>query len=227
MSDQTAIWRYLQQEAPESFDNSRWRLSYLATLLPPGKVLNIGIGGGFLEDAALRRGAEVYSLDPIPETAQMLKTRLGISAIAGYSQSIPFTDSYFDAVVASELLEHLEEPVLNATLEEICRVLVPGGTFIGTVPAREVLSESIVVCPCCGERFHRMGHHHAFTSETITQRLEPLFRVQRVQERTFVAWQALNWKGKVEGLLRLALNRVGVHGRNENIVFVARRSQSG
>ena len=226
MSDQTAIWRYLQQEAPESFDNSRWRLSYLATLLPAGKVLNIGIGGGFLEEAALRRGAEVYSLDPIPETARMLRERLGVKAVAGYSQSIPFTDSSFDAVVASELLEHLEDSALDASLKEISHVLVPGGMFIGTVPAREVLSESMVVCPCCGERFHRMGHHHAFTLETITERLEPLFRVHNVKERTFVAWQALNWKGKLEGLLKLSLNRIGVHGRNENIVFVARRWES-
>jgi hypothetical protein len=39
----------------------------------------------------------------------------------------------------------------------------------------------------------------------------------------FVDWTALNWKGRGVAAMKKLLSLIGVHGRNENIVFVARR----
>ncbi|KEF42667.1 MAG: hypothetical protein ER33_05230 [Cyanobium sp. CACIAM 14] len=43
-----------------------------------------------------------------------------------------FEDRSFDVVICNEVLEHVYD--LPAALRSICRVLVPGGMFIGTVP---------------------------------------------------------------------------------------------
>lgn len=46
--------------------------------------------------------------------------------------SIPETDGSFDAVLCTEVLEHVPDPV--RALEELARVLKPGGTLILSVP---------------------------------------------------------------------------------------------
>jgi SAM-dependent methyltransferase len=45
---------------------------------------------------------------------------------------IPIPDGSFDSAMATEVLEHVPDP--TATLREVHRVLVPGGTFFFTVP---------------------------------------------------------------------------------------------
>ncbi len=47
-------------------------------------------------------------------------------------QKIPFADNYFDSVFSSEVLEHVFEP--EDALDEINRVLKPGGRILMTVP---------------------------------------------------------------------------------------------
>ena len=76
-------------------------------------------------------------------------------AAVGYSDAIPFPNAHFDVVVMSEVLEHLPEDVLTSSLCEVDRVLRLHGRFIGTVPADEELAANQVVCPRCGEVFHR------------------------------------------------------------------------
>jgi SAM-dependent methyltransferase len=51
---------------------------------------------------------------------------------ANVEEPLPFGDASFDAVVAGELLEHLQFP--DALVAEIRRVLRPGGVLAGSVP---------------------------------------------------------------------------------------------
>lgn len=223
---QDRIWEYYQNDAAESFAGSHARLTYLADQLAvPGKVLDIGVGSGVFEEFAAARGLEVYALDPSERSIAALRERLALGerAQVGYSTAIPFPDDTFDAVVVSEVLEHLTDEVLAQSLPEIRRVLRPGGLLIGTVPARERLADQIVVCPDCGSRFHRWGHKQSFDCARMSALLSEHFDVERVYERRFVTWSILNWKGKVAALLQLGLHAVGVKGSNENVVFRARK----
>jgi len=47
---------------------------------------------------------------------------------------LPFEDNTFDVVTIVEIIEHLEVPVIEALLQEVLRVLVPGGRVILTTP---------------------------------------------------------------------------------------------
>ncbi len=94
-------------------------------------------------------------------------------------------------VVMSEVLEHLEDDVLSATLAEVRRVLVECGIFIGTVPANENLRLNAVVCPCCNETFHRWGHVRTFSEASLRAALETTLRVARIDNHFFTPWDDL------------------------------------
>jgi SAM-dependent methyltransferase len=222
--NQDRIWEYYQNRAPESFEGSHNRLNFLVKQIKPhSRVLDIGVGAGNFERMALVAGHDVYALDPSETSIQKLRERLklGEKAQIGYGQNMPFPSNFFDAVVVSEVIEHLSPDVTQAVLVEIGRVLCNGGILLGTVPARENLQESMVVCPHCGEIFHRWGHLQAFTPDTMRELLSPRFTVQVIIERPFITWQQFNWRGKLVHLLRMALWHLGSHSSNEHIFFHA------
>jgi SAM-dependent methyltransferase len=228
MMNQDAIWDYFQNEVPQNFAGTETRLGYLARLIPsPAKVLNIGVGAGTFEGQAIARGLTVFSLDPNAKSIERVQQIYGLGdrARVGYSQQIPFLDSHFDAVVLSEVIEHLSDDILAATLREVARVLRTGGQIIGTVPAREQLAENTVVCPDCSKRFHRFGHVQSFNPDRLRALLNPHFSEIRIWERPFVPFSRLSWKGKIRGVVRLLLYFCGSHGAHENMVFIARRSE--
>jgi SAM-dependent methyltransferase len=221
---QSLIWDYYQNERPETFLGAWARLEFLAKQIsPPGKVLNVGIGGGIFEDIAIKRNLEVSSVDPDAGTVERLRHRLevGKRAKVGSIENLPFPDNVFDAVVVSEVLEHLSDESLENGLSEIARVLRRGGRIIGTVPARENLDEQFAVCPECGKQFHRWGHVQSFTITRLTRILGQKFVVQKVVERPFVTLRQLNLKGRIVGVVKLALWALGMHGGGESIVFIA------
>lgn len=221
---QELIWDYFQNEAPDSFEGSSARLRFLSERIRPTEcVLNVGCGTGIFERLALARGNDVYSLDPNEKSIQHLRTQLnlGEKAKTGYIQNMPFADSFFDVVVVSEVLEHLTSEVSRQGLADIRRVLKPGGRIIGTVPSREDLRQQMVVCPCCGQKFHRWGHEQSFDVPKMRTALAELFAVTTVIERPFSAWRTLNWKGKIMSALKSGLWRLGCHGSNENVFFEA------
>lgn len=222
---QEKIWEYFQAKpGMEGVFKSESRYFHLADQIPSGAVvLNIGVGRGGLEEILIGRGIEVYCLDPGNESIEAVRARLGLGerAKVGFCQKIPFAAESFDVVVMSEVLEHLSDEVIRATVPEVRRVLKGGGVFIGTVPAEENLQDNIVVCPCCGEVFHRWGHVQSFTEDRLTGFLRPGFRTVDVRRRYFGNWKDLNWKGKVGLISKRLSSALGLKGKSENFLFMA------
>ncbi|OLE97352.1 MAG: hypothetical protein AUG75_09315 [Cyanobacteria bacterium 13_1_20CM_4_61_6] len=103
-------------------------------------------------------------------------------------------------------------------------MLVVGGFLLGTVPYQEKLLDNIILCPHCGQAFHRWGHHQSFTPQRLKRLLDHQFTIVKIWVRPFIPWKKLNWKGKAFGALQLLLSFLGAHGKNENIVFYAKKS---
>lgn len=226
IENQDRIWDYYQNDEPGRFAGGAARQAYLVRLVRSHRrVLNVGTGAGTFERLAIRAGVEVYSLDPSQRSIAALREELamGDRARVGYSQEMPFADGVFDAVVISEVMEHLSDEVLDQTLAEIWRVLTPEGWMVGTVPARENLAAQRIMCPDCGKVFHRWGHQQAFDVGAMRQRLSTRFVVHDVRERLFVDYASLNWKGRMIGFIQMMAHRFGVRGSNEHLVFVARK----
>ena len=95
------------------------------------RVLDLGCRSGALTKHFLN-GNEVVGLD-VDRLALEKAAALGIEPVqANVEEPLPFEDASFDAVVAGELLEHLQFP--DALVGEIRRVLRPGGVIVGSVP---------------------------------------------------------------------------------------------
>lgn len=110
------------------------------------RLLDIGCGFGRHSYEALRRGADVVSSDfSLPELVEVEQTVAAMEAYGelpnGVSSSscngdvtrLPFPDGSFDRIIASEILEHIDDDM--GALSELVRILRPGGTFAATVPA--------------------------------------------------------------------------------------------
>jgi len=225
---QDAIWDHFQNEGVAAFSQAGPRVEFLVKRLMPGeKVLDIGVGSGALVSSAHRKGIEVWALDPSLRSIEKLRTALNMSerAQVGYSQNIPFGDEQFDAVIMTEVLEHLDDETRNKTLREIYRVLRSGGRFIGTVPAREKLEQAEVVCPNCNHHFHRWGHQVSFDVRSMYDFLGQVFIVETVHERFFNDWISAQLTRRLTGIVKkfLSWRGLGTYGQARNIYFVARK----
>ncbi len=95
------------------------------------RVLDLGCRSGALTQHFVE-GNDVVGLD-VDRAALEKAAQLGIeTVVANVDEPLPFPDASFDAVVAGELLEHLQFP--DAVVVEARRILRPGGVFVGSVP---------------------------------------------------------------------------------------------
>ena len=95
------------------------------------RVLDLGCRSGALTRHFLE-GNSVVGLD-VDSAALEKAAALGIEPVrANVEEPLPFEDASFDVVVAGELFEHLQFP--DALVDEIRRVLRPGGVLAGSVP---------------------------------------------------------------------------------------------
>jgi len=224
---QDRIWSHFQTVEPEAFAAAIPRLKFLVrsighkvkTARPV--VLNIGVGSGAFEQLASAKGWEVHSLDPDAVAINKL-TEAGIHGHVGYIERMELANATFDAVIASEVLEHLSAEQRSAGMAEIARVLKPTGWFLGTVPYNEDLKTGNVVCPCCGAVFHRWGHQASFTLERMRQELEPHFVVNELRRTAFVSFGDRGVAGKVKSAARWLLARWGQMIASPSIYWAAR-----
>jgi SAM-dependent methyltransferase len=147
---------------------------------PGDRLLDMGCGGGRHAFEAARRGARVVALDTdrseldqvtavfaaMAEAGEIGEGGSG-QAVSGDATGLPFDDGSFDKVIAAEVLEHL--PADQAAMNEIARVLRPGGMAAVTVPAW--LPER--VCWRLSDDYHNNpgGHIRIFTKRELITKL--------------------------------------------------------
>jgi SAM-dependent methyltransferase len=117
-----------------TWDNARYRTYLLERLTPASRVLDIGAGRGRIPEMNLRgQVREIVGIDPDPCVLQNPYLDQSIHH-PDVLAPLPFPDGSFDAVVTSNVLEHVESPV--PFFREVRRVLRPGGLFISKTPNR-------------------------------------------------------------------------------------------
>lgn len=150
--------------------------------LPEGAaVLDLGCGNGRHTFAALRDGFDVVAFD-LDEAALRnvtgmttamklegeLAPRLLDAAVRGDALRLPFADDSFEAIVVSEVLEHIPDD--RDAMAEINRVLRPGGKLAVSVP--RWWTEA--VCWVLSDEYHDRpgGHVRIYRDGELQQRLE-------------------------------------------------------
>jgi ubiquinone/menaquinone biosynthesis C-methylase UbiE len=102
--------------------------------LKPGKLLDVGCGGGQFMHQMHNLGWTVTGLDFDGKAVENAKIRYG-SALTFLHTDLPgakFPDNFFDAVTMNHVIEHVPDPV--ALLKEARRILKVGGRLIATTP---------------------------------------------------------------------------------------------
>lgn len=100
--------------------------SYLDVDVP---TLDLGCGSARISNYFLKKSL-YFGIDVDDRVSKKLKSEIHFKIYDG--KYLPFTDREFDQVVAMEVFEHIDD--LHTTIEEIHRVLKPGGRIIVTVP---------------------------------------------------------------------------------------------
>lgn len=146
------------------------------------RLLDLGCGFGRHAFEALRRGARVIACDmALPELEQVVGTAtamveageiapgLSCTSVNGDGTRLPFGDDAFDRIIASEVMEHVPDD--QAALDELTRVLRPGGTIAVTVPAW--LPERI--CWALSDEYHAPevdgGHIRIYTEGELRRKM--------------------------------------------------------
>lgn len=112
--------------------SKKWRtLSRFLGDISRGKLLDVGCADGTTAVYIAKQypKIEVYGMDYFDKVIKYAKKiHPEVEFLHGDAHKIPFKPKTFDVVVATEVLEHLENP--KQALSEIHRVLKPGGILI-------------------------------------------------------------------------------------------------
>jgi ubiquinone/menaquinone biosynthesis C-methylase UbiE len=145
------------------------------------RILDIGCGTGRHTSAAfgfpnvVAMGIDI-NFDDVLETRRRLNTHKEFGSHGGgeYGVSVadmcalPFRDNFFDLVICSEVLEHIQDH--NTAISEAVRVLKPGKTLAVSVP--RYLPERI--CWALSDNYHtvRKGHVRIYKKKTLVNLLK-------------------------------------------------------
>jgi SAM-dependent methyltransferase len=147
---------------------------------PHEQVLDLGCGFGRHAFEVYRRGANVVAVDRSAQELEQVSGLFRAMAASGEAPSdvvartvradllaLPFPDASFDAVIASEVLEHIPSDI--GALAEIARVVRPGGRVAVTVP--RWWPER--VCWALSREYHDVegGHVRIYRGDVLEQRL--------------------------------------------------------
>lgn len=115
------------------------KLLHLLDINKGEKILDVGCEVGAMMVYTGLMGAEVSGVDIDPDSvkkANLYLEKYGIKgrAIAGDARNLEFPDNSFDKVVSSDFLEHMKSEDNIRVLEEIRRVVKPGGIIVIKTP---------------------------------------------------------------------------------------------
>lgn len=112
------------------------------------RLLDVGCGGGLLSEPFAALGCQVSGVDRSLPTLEAARThaaqsRLAIDYREASAEALPFDSASFDVVSCCDVLEHVDD--LDKVVQEIARVLKPGGVFLFDTINRTLRSKLIAI----------------------------------------------------------------------------------
>jgi len=156
------------------FWNGRWqaaeipghdvaRIKKILELIPDDveSILDVGCGDGRVTNALSFRYPLVIGVDISTTGLEKVQTKV----VCGSGAAIPFMDNTFDLVLCGQVLEHLDDTALDATVSELTRV--SRKYVLVDVPSKENLELGMVKCNKCLSVFHSSLHLRSFSAESL------------------------------------------------------------
>ena len=170
-----------------AFDPGRtrvWRAiaEHLQRYVPEGATV-CELGAGYADLVNQLRAPRKYAVDRFEGTARYCAA--GVTFLLGDVSRLALADDSIDVLFASNLLEHLAEECLSATMDEIVRTLRQGGRLVIVQPNY----------PYCYRRYwDDFTHVKAWSHESLPDYLRSRgLEVERVEPRCL----PLSFKGRL------------------------------
>lgn len=193
------------------------------------RVLDVGCGSGVISDRMADKGAEVVGIDANPDAvafAQRTYGRPGITFLEGYLDALDLPPRSFDGATCLEVIEHVYPPQVETLLQDLFRILRPGGRLLITTPNYRGLWPIVEwAADRMASTAHMDGDQHVtrFHRRMLRTALENAgFSVERLRTTCtfapFVAgvwWRAGRWVDRAERRIDLPFGNI--------LVAVARR----
>ena len=126
--------------------DQHWQCDERALRPLQGKsALDVGCGAGLLAEPLARLGARMTAVDPSADLIDAAREHaagqgLDIDYRAGLVEQV---EGEFDLITAMEVIEHTPDP--QAFLDQLGRLLVPGGLLILSTPNRTAWSKLLTI----------------------------------------------------------------------------------
>jgi 2-polyprenyl-3-methyl-5-hydroxy-6-metoxy-1,4-benzoquinol methylase len=154
----------------------RARYWWISRLVQGCRVLDAGCGMGYGSAILAEAGAaEVIAIDNVEPVVEAAQSRVPstVQVQQGDVAHLTLDADSFDVVVCFEVIEHVQEP--EAVLDELARVLRPGGVLAVSSPNRDAYPPG------------NPHHVHEFQPEELRRALEERFaHVQILRQHDFV-----------------------------------------
>jgi 2-polyprenyl-3-methyl-5-hydroxy-6-metoxy-1,4-benzoquinol methylase len=185
-----------------------------------GRIMDFGCGLGhligYMLDDGLRAGGADFSPDAVAHVRDTFGGRPnfdGAELISSLPSALPTAG--YDVVFLLETVEHLLPDDLDATVQELHRILKPGGWVVVSTPNEENLQTAQVLCPDCGATFHSVQHVRTWSADSLSAFMSRHgFRRHRA-EGTYLA----------PTRLLMAALRVGSK-RRPHLIYVGRKASA-
>ena len=187
---------------------------------PPRSLLSIGCGTAPLGPAVVAMGARYTGMDfspPMIDTARRLMGDLMAAGAArlllGEARNVPFPDAAFDTVLAMGLVEYVPRGQVTRVMQEVARLLAPGGAAIVTIPKRWCWSRMLNAVSSPVRRIIAWRPHSANSKLHCNEAFHRLYLTPAELDRI----------GRSAGLLKLAERHYNVQIAGGPFIWLAPR----
>jgi ubiquinone/menaquinone biosynthesis C-methylase UbiE len=151
-------------------------------------ILDYGCGSGRKALDFASKNVNIYAVDTDKKSLSILEKNILNKNIKNISitkieknRSLLFKNSFFDRVILSEVLEHVDSP--SSVIEEIYRVMKKGGILCVSIPTSTTERVYNFLNP---NYYSKAGHRRVFTKNEIILLLESEgFGVNKIYKENF------------------------------------------
>jgi ubiquinone/menaquinone biosynthesis C-methylase UbiE len=188
--DQLSFYRNFYEQPGIRYENvgSEERVALTLKMVPSTiySCVDLGCGDGTIIDQLDFEFFKV-GLDISYNALKNVKTK---NRIISRSNALPFRSNYYDLVICTEVLEHLQNEEFDLTINEIERAAKR--YILISVPYQENLSQKQILCPECGYIFHIYMHMRSFSLSQIEKLFKNFYLEQykfsNTQEKSIPTW---------------------------------------